>query len=230
MSWQEDARFVGAFIRGGDWEIGLRVARNLDPLGRPRSPKVSQSMFSCESGLSERTVKRYLDAWEHAADDGVVDHAADLGPNDEFDWKKAGLTQSDWLTYYGKARYGESESKRKPSKREVEKAIASDPVIAEAARKAVSKKSTAAEEVIAEHEAGDPLINAAQEETERRWAIKELLKAAKSISEKASEIASYGVIGVADEVVWMQEASGHLTDAQWSINASIYENYQEAAK
>lgn len=107
-NWQEDARFVGAFIRGGDWEVGLRVARSVtvDKGTAHRLPKnlgrerVSMTEFAEEAGLSQPTVAKYLAAWEWAADAGKVDLSAELASDDEYDWETAGLTQSEWAEFY----------------------------------------------------------------------------------------------------------------------------------
>jgi len=45
VSYEEDVRFVTAFARGGDWELGLRVARNIAKGVAAATPegKVSQA-------------------------------------------------------------------------------------------------------------------------------------------------------------------------------------------
>jgi hypothetical protein len=112
-SWKDDAHFVGAFVRGGDWEIGLRVARNVTPNnkgGRPKtsgisevSGRVSLVEFAKEAGVHADTIAKYLAAWEWAALERVVDPSAELGPDDFYDWKQSGPTPEDWKFFYKKA-------------------------------------------------------------------------------------------------------------------------------
>jgi hypothetical protein len=110
-TWQEDARFVGVFLRGGSWEIGLRIARRVtvgEGNGRPSktspigevSGRVGAIAFAREANISEHTVRRYLAAWEWASSDGLVDAAADLNPDDEYDFDEAGLHEDEWRQYY----------------------------------------------------------------------------------------------------------------------------------
>jgi hypothetical protein len=104
--WKEDARFVGAFIRGGSWEIGLRVARNVQPgIGQGTSSKSGQSRislreFAAIASVSTTTISTYLKTWELAADDGRVDHAADLASDAEYFWEAEGLLEDDWKSYF----------------------------------------------------------------------------------------------------------------------------------
>lgn len=78
MSYQEDVRFVSAFARGGNWELGLRIARNVSKGMAAATPRVSQNQFAKDTGLSVRSVGRYYEAWERAAADKVVDPADTL--------------------------------------------------------------------------------------------------------------------------------------------------------
>lgn len=114
MSWKEDARFVGAFVRGGDWEIGLRIARSVEVNagegGKPRSStRISVAEFAREAGISDKTVAKYLAAWEWAAGEGLVDHAADLNPADEYDFsmfpQSAKDENGEWVDGCWKAFY-----------------------------------------------------------------------------------------------------------------------------
>jgi hypothetical protein len=109
--WKDDARFAGAFIRGGSWEVGLRIARRVQVgkgNGRPSktgknlpvSDRVSLRDFASEAGVTHPTVAAYLKAWELAADRGLVDHAVDLAPDDEYDWESAGLDDANWKSFY----------------------------------------------------------------------------------------------------------------------------------
>ena len=57
-TWQEDAHFVGSFLRGGSWEIGLRIARRVrvgDARKRDLSSideYVSPVVFAKEAGIN----------------------------------------------------------------------------------------------------------------------------------------------------------------------------------
>ena len=142
-SYEEDVRFVTAFARGGDWELGLRVARNVDPGPIRGDKKVTLTKFASDVGLSKDSVSRYYKAWEKAAADKVVDPADSLVADSEYDWEASGLTQEDWAGYYDAARYGDkpaSQPKRPPSKKDVTDAIKSDPDIAAAAEDALADK------------------------------------------------------------------------------------------
>ena len=125
MSWKDDAKFVGVMVRGGDWEIGLRIARSVwakaDGAGRPSNVKSNIKLyitpdagrqdgeelrctmveFGVEAGISQPTVRRYLAAWEWASEAGMVDPAAELGPEDEYDFSefpKSERTEGgDWV-------------------------------------------------------------------------------------------------------------------------------------
>lgn len=76
-----DAGEFGVAVRCGGWRLGLLVARNVAPAkpGRPRadnhSPeneKVSMSKFAELAGCSPSQVKYHYDAWEFAAQAGLV--------------------------------------------------------------------------------------------------------------------------------------------------------------
>jgi hypothetical protein len=119
--WREDARFVGAFIRGGNWEIGLRIARRVRPgAGQGTSSKSGQSDrislrdFAAMARVSTTTISTYLKVWEIAADDGRVEHAADLGPDAEYFWDAEGLHADDWTRYYRQASAPKPEPKPEP--------------------------------------------------------------------------------------------------------------------
>ena len=92
MSMKEDAKFVGAFVRGGSWEVGLRIARNVTPgegqgtSVRSDRGRVSMVDFATEAGISKNTVAKYLAAWEWAADRELVDPSSDLRRDDEYDF------------------------------------------------------------------------------------------------------------------------------------------------
>ena len=153
MSYEEDVRFVGAFVRGGNWEVGLRVARNV---GRGQMPSTAKD-FARDAGISVDSVRRYLRAWNQAAADGYVDPAVALTPDTELTWIEDTHTKKLWDYYYDHARYGAEVAdaaweqkhaepsdavfvpKRTPTKREITEAIQADPAIRLAARDAIAK-------------------------------------------------------------------------------------------
>ena len=106
--WQEDARFVGAFIRGGNWECGLRIARRVTVdkgtahrvMASSGHERISIRDFSEEAGVSKTTIAKYLATWEWAADADHVDPSADLSPDDEYDFEALGLDQDKWAEFY----------------------------------------------------------------------------------------------------------------------------------
>lgn len=107
--WKQDAQFVGAFIRGGSWEIGLRIARNVtvDTGNGGKSAdksalvnRVSLRTFATEAGIDGKTVARYLSTWEWAADAGLVDRSAELTSDFEYDWPASELTQETWNNFF----------------------------------------------------------------------------------------------------------------------------------
>ena len=80
---QTDAREFGIHIKQGGWRLGLLVARNVSK-GNDRAAqtrqKISAREFAKLAGTTHDRVLRYLDAWELAADAGLVPHAAELTP------------------------------------------------------------------------------------------------------------------------------------------------------
>jgi hypothetical protein len=170
MSYQEDTRFVGAFIRGGDWEVGLRVARNVmvdaGHGGKLSELRVSLADFAKDAGVSQNTVAKYLAAWEWAAKDGYVAASADLAVDDEYDWESSGLTQDDWKGFYTyacdnappwnpdrKPLEPRKSPERHVSKTAITEAIKNDPTIAAEAIKSDPKVRSAARKAIREVDA-----------------------------------------------------------------------------
>lgn len=83
-----DAREFGLHVIQGGWRLGLLVARNVVKApGRvpaeELAPKTNASEFARRSKTSTTRVLRYLDAWERAADAGLVPHASELTPGQE---------------------------------------------------------------------------------------------------------------------------------------------------
>jgi hypothetical protein len=104
---EQDAHEFGLHDKQGRWRLGLLVARNVEKgLGdrslsrrdRDTKGKVSARGFARAAKTSPDRVLRYLEAWERAADEGVVPHAADLSPGKEVDLDVEMLP--DWEHYY----------------------------------------------------------------------------------------------------------------------------------
>lgn len=95
-----DAQEYGLHVRGGDWRLGLLVARNVEKgdgrenLKRGKTPanprltdpgvgKVSIAAFAKLAKVSQERISNHLEMWEKAAKAGHVPHAVLLGPGDE---------------------------------------------------------------------------------------------------------------------------------------------------
>lgn len=159
----DDISYLKIALRGGDWQIGLRIARRAEVdkdhgvyvSQRPNvqnwtSERKSLRELSRDIGIHQDTVAKYLATWEWAAADGLVDKSANLTPGYEYDFDA--LTHEDWKTYYRKAcdnappwnpNRGPLEPRRGPDRhvakehvvtaQSVAEAIRSDPVLAKAA-------------------------------------------------------------------------------------------------
>jgi hypothetical protein len=89
----KDAEEFGVHSRAGGWRLGLLVARSVEKgTGTGGNPsvaratdggKVSARAFAETAGTSPDRVLRHLDAWELAAEAGLVRYAADLAPGDD---------------------------------------------------------------------------------------------------------------------------------------------------
>lgn len=82
-----DAKEFGEHVKNGDWKLGLLVARSVEEgTGGPRTAKdlavskISLRRFAELAGISDPTVKKYLVAWDRAADAGLVPHSSSLVP------------------------------------------------------------------------------------------------------------------------------------------------------
>jgi predicted transcriptional regulator len=69
----------------------------------------------------------------------------------------------------------------------------------------------------------NPLMGAAIEQAEREEAVFAFEKLCEQVSESASELASFGYVGIPDQVESLRRATAHLTDAQWTIENTITE-------
>lgn len=151
-SWEEDARIVGAFIKGGSFDIGHRITRHVG------TGEVTMREFAEAAGLAENTIAKYYAAYLWAAKDGVVPAVAELSPDSEYDF--GGLTQEAWAGYYRTAmvnpppwnpggrplepRTGAdrhvAKSQAAPTLEQIEAAIVADKEFAKAARRALDKR------------------------------------------------------------------------------------------
>jgi WhiB family transcriptional regulator, redox-sensing transcriptional regulator len=105
----EDVWFVRIALRGGDWQIGLRIARRVQVgAGNGRPPKTGKNLpvperkslreVAKDIGVSHPTVMKYFAAWEWAADAGIVTPAAELDYQADYDL--SALTQDQWRQFY----------------------------------------------------------------------------------------------------------------------------------
>ncbi|MCX5354734.1 hypothetical protein OG901_44700 [Streptomyces mirabilis] len=93
-----DARDFGAYARNGGWAFALMVARSVRPGGQSadETPKVSAKEFAELAGCSPERVMRYYEAWDRAADEGLVPHFEVLVPGQDIELPDA----EAWQTYY----------------------------------------------------------------------------------------------------------------------------------
>jgi len=109
---REDAHIVGRVAHGGDWAIAFLIARNCEKReGRAPTPgeigKVSLRDFAALAKLSQPTIGRWFAQWMRAADAGIVPHAADLEPGEDYvpegfhshrEWLDS-LEEHDWRSF-----------------------------------------------------------------------------------------------------------------------------------
>lgn len=114
-----DAQEFGIGVRCGGWRLGLLVARNVAPAkaGRPsainhslENDKVSMNSFAETAGVAVSQVKYYYDAWELAAQAGLVPKASQIVFGDEevdVDIDSIEVDdnpRTEWSHFYGLAR------------------------------------------------------------------------------------------------------------------------------
>jgi hypothetical protein len=97
----ENAVEFGRLERQGGWALGILVACSVEPEshgGDRRSSdrssndrKLNAQAFARQAQSSTPRILRYFEAWERAADAGVVSHAATLSPGDAHDERWAPL-------------------------------------------------------------------------------------------------------------------------------------------
>lgn len=95
---EQDAQEYGAHVRGGDWRLGLLVARNVEKgrndakfgaespgagdLPDPEDRKISIVAFAAKAKVGKEKVGNHLNMWEKAAAAGLVPAASGLNPGD----------------------------------------------------------------------------------------------------------------------------------------------------
>ncbi|WP_218040956.1 hypothetical protein [Acrocarpospora macrocephala] len=99
----------------GPWVLAHLVARRVTPgegdgvgfeqestkcFGRNTFRRISAREFARRAGTSAKRVLAFLDAWNRLAEEGVVDHAADLHPDKEVE-----LPDTSKYPFYGKNGY-----------------------------------------------------------------------------------------------------------------------------
>lgn len=110
MSIENDAVEFGSHVRNGGWRLGLLVARSVDKrVGQGQrtdlgvhgvGSKISARAFAeMAKSISINTVKKYLDAWNAAADDGLVPASSELAPGQEVEFGE-GHTAKAWDFYF----------------------------------------------------------------------------------------------------------------------------------
>lgn len=168
-TYEEDVRFIGAFARGGKWEIALRIARRVE-IGNGQGERTdlgtkcaevherhSLAKIARDTGLHRKTVQKYLATWEWAANDGVVDPSAELSLDTEYDWEASGIGQDEWDEYYETAmlnpppwnpqgaplepRVGPKRSSRDVTPAQIAEAIQESPQHEQAAWEAITEKA-----------------------------------------------------------------------------------------
>lgn len=140
---QADAQEFGQHVRQGGWRLGLLVARNVEKgqgtgdnqhsevRTNVQTSKVSGEKFARLSGVSRPKVLRYLEAWNLAAEQGVVPPASDLTPGTNIDLDVDTLPA--WSQFYeAKNTSGRQPEPIKPSVEEVAEAVKSNPDYAKA--------------------------------------------------------------------------------------------------
>lgn len=113
-----DAKEFGEHVRNGGWRLGLLVARNVKSgagagartdlaENSARLIKISSRAFARQAGnITDKTVGKYLDAWNMAAADGHVVPSSSLSPGQEVDFSETDddgeliLTPKLWDSYF----------------------------------------------------------------------------------------------------------------------------------
>lgn len=104
-TWETNADDFALLDRGEGWPFAVLVACSALRAERGHQPKpaaaglekVPMAVFARRAGTDGTRISRYLDAWEKAADAGLVPHAADLRPADA---PAVSLPDARWSDYY----------------------------------------------------------------------------------------------------------------------------------
>lgn len=141
-----DASEFGNHVRQGGWRLGLLVARNVEkgigasagsnqyavrsvPTGTDQ--KVSAREFAELSGVGKNRVLRYLEAWNLAAEQGIVPKSWSLTPGEDIDLDVDQLPA--WSQFYeAKNTSPQPPAPIAPSVEQVTEAVRSNPEIAKA--------------------------------------------------------------------------------------------------
>jgi hypothetical protein len=111
-----DAKEFGEHVRNGGWRLGLLVARSVE-VGKNKGgdrkseninwensqliEKVSALAFARQAGnITNKTVQKYLTAWDLAAADGLVPTSSDLSPGQSFTFNEEEHTPETWKQYF----------------------------------------------------------------------------------------------------------------------------------
>lgn len=108
-----DAKEFGEHVRNGGWRLGLLVARsvaagtgqgsrtNLAEFSA-KFPKISTRAFARQAGgsITDKTVSKYLNAWNMAAADEIVPASSELSPGQSFSFDAEEHTPKVWDSYF----------------------------------------------------------------------------------------------------------------------------------
>lgn len=117
-----DAQEFALCIKQGGWRMGLLVARNVKAgtgqgkrnlsENSEKSEKVSLASFAQKAGIDDKTVKKYLDAWNLAAEKGHVQPSDALHPDEEPGYIDVDKLPS-WKTFFQPRKPKETKTKEK---------------------------------------------------------------------------------------------------------------------
>lgn len=108
-----DAKEFGEHVRNGGWKLGLLVARSVaagagqtsglkNVAENSATSKISSRAFARQAGgtITDKTVGKYLNAWNMAAADGLVPASSDLNPGQNYSFEDETHTDSEWKKYF----------------------------------------------------------------------------------------------------------------------------------
>lgn len=97
----QDALFVGAFVRGGGFEVGKRIMRNITDI-HAADFRTLVKAFAKKAYIHVSTVDKYVATWHLLVVEEVLTLKADE-IEDGFNWEAHGLTQEVWHDAYKRA-------------------------------------------------------------------------------------------------------------------------------